>query len=104
MGRNQGSSGSMWMLGAGLLGAAVPATAGAAPLTDRPYGNALGDALRLHDHPHEPEHIEVCAGPETLQGIDVSYYQGDIDWPAVAADGISFAWVRVSHSTQFFDP
>ena len=28
-------------------------------------------------------------------GIDVSEYQGDIDWPAVASDGISFAFVRV---------
>ena len=28
-------------------------------------------------------------------GIDVSQYQGDIDWNAVAADGISFAIVRV---------
>jgi lysozyme len=28
-------------------------------------------------------------------GIDVSEYQGDIDWQAVAGDGISFAFVRV---------
>lgn len=28
-------------------------------------------------------------------GIDVSEYQGAIDWPAVAGDGISFAFVRV---------
>jgi lysozyme len=28
-------------------------------------------------------------------GIDISEYQGDIDWPAVAGDGISFAFVRV---------
>ncbi len=29
------------------------------------------------------------------QGIDVSYYQGEIDWQAVAADGIDFALIRV---------
>lgn len=104
MGRNQGTSGSVWWVGAGLLVAVVPVMAAAAPLTDRPFGNALGDELRLQAGPSEPVHIEVCAGPDTLQGIDVSYYQGDIDWPAVAADGITFAWVRVSHSTQFFDP
>ena len=28
-------------------------------------------------------------------GIDVSQYQGDIDWDAVASDGISFAIIRV---------
>lgn len=30
-------------------------------------------------------------------GIDVSYYQGDIDWEAVAADGIDFAIIRVGY-------
>lgn len=103
--RYYGSQGSAWILGAAaLLCAMVPATAAAAPLTDRPYGKALGDDLKVTEGPSEPVHIEVCAGPETLTGIDVSYYQGDIDWEAVAADGIAFAWIRVSHSTQFFDP
>ncbi|MCR5041614.1 MAG: glycoside hydrolase family 25 protein [Clostridia bacterium] len=31
---------------------------------------------------------------DTLTGIDVSSFQGDIDWKAVAADGISFAFIR----------
>lgn len=31
------------------------------------------------------------------QGIDVSYYQGDVDWPAVAADGIEFAMIRAGY-------
>lgn len=30
-------------------------------------------------------------------GIDVSYYQGEIDWEAVAADGIDFAIIRVGY-------
>ncbi|MCM1149603.1 MAG: S-layer homology domain-containing protein [Butyricicoccus sp.] len=30
-------------------------------------------------------------------GIDVSYYQKDIDWEAVAADGIDFAIIRVGY-------
>jgi GH25 family lysozyme M1 (1,4-beta-N-acetylmuramidase) len=89
---------------AALLGVVAPVTAAAAPLAERPYGNVMGDNLRVVDGPAVPAPVEVCAGPETLQGIDVSYYQGDIDWNAVAADGITFAWVRVSHSTQFFDP
>jgi GH25 family lysozyme M1 (1,4-beta-N-acetylmuramidase) len=95
-----------WIFGAAglLVAGVVPATATAAPLAARPYGNALGDELKSYEGPSDPVTIEVCAGAETLTGIDVSYYQGDIDWNAVAADGISFAWVRVSHSTQFFDP
>ena len=30
-------------------------------------------------------------------GIDVSFYQGDIDWNAVAADGVEFAIIRVGY-------
>lgn len=30
-------------------------------------------------------------------GIDVSFYQGDIDWTAVAEDGIDFAFLRLGY-------
>ena len=30
-------------------------------------------------------------------GVDVSYHQGDIDWDAVAADGVSFAMIRAGY-------
>ena len=33
--------------------------------------------------------------PDVCYGIDVSTYQGDIDWQAVAADGIDFALIRI---------
>lgn len=32
-------------------------------------------------------------------GIDVSYYQGDIDWPSVENDGIDFAMIRATYGT-----
>ena len=35
--------------------------------------------------------------PDALQGVDVSVYQGEIDWQAVAADGIDFAILRVGY-------
>jgi GH25 family lysozyme M1 (1,4-beta-N-acetylmuramidase) len=38
------------------------------------------------------------------QGIDVSYYQGDIDWPTVKAAGMVFAFIRVSDGDDFLDP
>ena len=34
---------------------------------------------------------------QAIQGIDVSKFQGDIDWTAVAADGIEFAFLRVGY-------
>ncbi|MBI5490086.1 MAG: hypothetical protein HY905_22320 [Deltaproteobacteria bacterium] len=48
--------------------------------------------------------VVVCADGPTLQGIDISYYQGTIDWDAVAADGIDFAFIRVSDGVGFEDP
>lgn len=34
---------------------------------------------------------------EVLQGIDVSEHQGEVDWEAVAADGIDFAIIRAGY-------
>ena len=31
------------------------------------------------------------------QGVDVSYYQGEIDWAAVAASGVEFAMIRAGY-------
>ncbi len=36
-------------------------------------------------------------------GIDVSHHQGDIDWPAVADDGIEFAYLKASEGGEFTD-
>lgn len=47
---------------------------------------------------------EVCPDGATTYGIDVSYYQGDIDWQAVRDDGVRFAFIRVSDGTGFLDP
>lgn len=37
------------------------------------------------------------------QGIDVSHYQGDIDWAKVKADDISFAFIKASQGQSFRD-
>ena len=34
---------------------------------------------------------------DTRLGVDVSFYQGDIDWEAVAADGVEFAMIRCGY-------
>ncbi len=40
--------------------------------------------------------VTVCGSGPTLKGIDVSYYQGAINWTAVANDDVSFAFIRIS--------
>ena len=41
----------------------------------------------------------TCPGPSTLQGVDVSQFNGTIDWSTVAASGIKFAYASVSDGT-----
>jgi lysozyme len=50
------------------------------------------------------EALMVCAGPKTLKGIDISHYDGDIDWAKVAAAGNSFAFAKATEGTTFVDP
>ena len=48
---------------------------------------------------HDGDRLTYSEGGETRSqvGVDVSDHQGDIDWQAVAADGIDFAFVRVGN-------
>jgi lysozyme len=48
--------------------------------------------------------LKVCADGPTTKGIDVSKWQGDIDWPKVAGAGIKFAFIRVSDGLNYPDP
>lgn len=48
--------------------------------------------------------MTICPAGDTVPGLDVSYYQADIDWTKVAAAGYGFAITRISHSTSFMDP
>jgi len=45
----------------------------------------------------------VCEGPTTVPGIDVSYYQGTIDFSKVKAAGYKFAIARVSDGLNYPD-
>ena len=47
--------------------------------------------------------LKVCAEGTILKGIDVSYYQGNVDWKAVKSSGHPFAFVRVSDGTKYPD-
>lgn len=46
----------------------------------------------------------TCAAGPTVKGMDISYYQGDINWQQAKDDGIAYAFIRVSDGTGFNDP
>ncbi len=39
-----------------------------------------------------------------VQGMDCSYWQGNIDWPRVAASGVKFVYIRAAYGADFKDP
>lgn len=49
---------------------------------------------------------EAAAAPAdyAMTGIDVSHYQGTIDWSTVAASGEDFAYAKVSEGVTYADP
>jgi len=46
----------------------------------------------------------VCPGTTIQRGLDVSYYQGTINWSSVKSAGKQFVFIRVSDGTGFVDP
>lgn len=46
----------------------------------------------------------ICSGEETVDGIDVSYFQEQIDWHTVADTSTRFAIIRVAYGAGFKDP
>ena len=47
--------------------------------------------------------MKVCAEGEELRGIDVSKWQGEINWPAVAKDDVAYAITRTNDGS-YMDP
>ncbi len=39
-----------------------------------------------------------------VRGVDVSEYQGEIDWPLLSKQGISFAFIKATEGSQYVDP
>ena len=47
---------------------------------------------------------EIQPVPNALLGIDVSHYQGVIDWPKVAAAGVKFVFIKATDGATLADP
>ncbi|MDO4731904.1 MAG: glycoside hydrolase family 25 protein [Bacillota bacterium] len=63
----------------------------------------LDERLPLHDHSWDSLVYDFGRiryeeeGRPVSYGVDISYFQGNIDWQAVATDGIDFAMVRLGY-------
>ncbi|MFF5336534.1 GH25 family lysozyme [Streptomyces sp. NPDC013181] len=86
----------------------VPASATAIPLGDGYMGAGyLADGKKFAPDTRQldltPE-TESSALATTLPGIDVSHYQGSINWSKVKAAGIRFAYIKATEATSYKDP
>jgi lysozyme len=45
-----------------------------------------------------------ASGSNYTLGVDVSHYQGEVNWPAVAGSGVRFAFIKATDGTQDIDP
>ena len=45
-----------------------------------------------------------AARPAGLPGLDVSSWQGNVDWATVAANGARFAFVKATEGTSYVNP
>ena len=55
--------------------------------------------------PSDASQIEITADTgEYVLGIDVSHWQGNINWTSVANDGIEFVWAKATQGVNYIDP
>lgn len=66
------------------------------------FGGAGALAAGLSDK--KPHDGVAKAHKMPVQGIDVSYFQGDIDWNKVGRAGIQFAYIKATEGTDRVDP
>lgn len=52
----------------------------------------------------EPAPAPARAAYRRVRGIDVSHHQGEVAWDRVAADGVSFAYLKATEGSTFSDP
>jgi lysozyme len=65
-------------------------------------GASMASAGSLRDA--KPNDRVAAAHAMPIQGIDVSYWQGDIDWDKVRTAGVSFTYIKATEGGDRVDP
>ena len=65
----------------------------------------MGSTIRVHETPTKRTRtLSAFTESSNAQGLDVSHYQGTVDWNSVATAGASFAYMKATESTTYVDP
>lgn len=67
------------------------------------FGEDMGNEANSAGGLELPVTGGICPGGATVQGIDVSAYQGTVNWASVKAAGKKFAIARVSDGVNYID-
>lgn len=101
------------------LAVVAPATASASASGSQPSATSVplgagyaGIGYLADGQSFTPDSARVPAGGSTVMplaswgpaGVDVSHYQGTINWSSVKAAGISFAYIKATEGTSYTDP
>ncbi|UCM87884.1 lysozyme [Streptomyces marincola] len=95
----------------------TPSAAGAAPSDENPAGAGnrpaigsiepgqafMGAGTLIHEGEDPTADAPVPLDTTGVQGIDVSHWQGSINWTSVRNAGIQFAWMKATEGTNFKD-
>lgn len=85
--------------------AAAPADAADTP-TVKPGQAYMGVGARIHGEAQRADRQAPTSSPATqatVPGIDVSHWQGAINWSSVKSAGIQFAWIKATEGTSYKD-
>jgi lysozyme len=96
------------MLGVSLLLAGVVVPDGRKALVDEPSREDLSEygasfSTQVKAFPRVFKFPEDAKSSQTF-GIDVSHYQGTVDWDKVLAQRVSFAFVKATQGRALYDP
>ena len=64
---------------------------------------ALGNVVRTGIQDAQSAGERPGADEYLVQGIDVSSYQGDVDWPVLSDNNIDFAFIKATEGSDFVD-
>ncbi len=93
----------MALLKAWAAAAALAATGSSSLPVVEPAPAARGDHRLGHGTTLQQSGQLPDVTPYPVRGVDVSHYEGDIDWARVAGAGVDFAYIKATEGESFVD-
>ena len=99
-------TGSAMLLGpaAGAAPSPYPANPNGPTRVSGPMSHPDQDRMGSTIAAHEGTSFGTLAAPAGLPGLDVSHWQGSLNWTTISSQGARFAYMKATEGTSFHDP